>query len=325
MKKTSTVDIPSWATDFLRCPDTGAAVSRVGDRLVRAPDVEVGRINDGMVHLPVSTTDDNIRLYREVGGPHFWERVSLDYAMSALDTPVYHRHLESVRPPDAGSVIVDVGGGDGRNSLPWLQQGYRRVIVVDAVGEGLARFRARVANERPEWIDHLLLIEGDARRLPLADSCAHTVIAIESLFYLNEAYELGLAQCRRLLTCDGKLLLSERDYEGGLVLQLLYRGIAGMLESGSSRIVVDGPPDQLMRSRCFTEQELIGLLKANGLAIQSVRGISLMSVVLGWMRNKKMIEPDAARHLPAVSKLLGELGHHGRVRRCHVVVATRKV
>jgi SAM-dependent methyltransferase len=318
-------DIPSWALELLRCPDTDDPLGRDGDRLVRRTGIEVGRIEGGILRLPISATDDNVRIYRQLGGPHFWERANAGYAMSALDTPVYHLHLESVRPGSSDGIIVDVGGGDGRNARPWLEKGYRRVVVVDAVAEGLARFRTRIANDYPEWLDRVLLIEADARRLPLKAGCAETVIAIESLYYLNDDYELGLRQCTALLAREGRLLLSERDHEGGLLLQLLYRGIEGMLEASRTRTIVDGPPEEPMTSRCFTEHELIALLSANGLAIQSVRGISLFSVVLGWMRNKQLIGDGNAVYLPAVLTLLGGLGQEGRIRRCHVVVAGRGI
>jgi SAM-dependent methyltransferase len=317
-------DIPSWAIGLLRCPDTDAVLCRTGDRLLRQNGIEIGRIEGGILRLPISTADDNVRLYRQVGGSHFWERATLDYAMSALDTPVYHRHLKDVQPPSQDGVIVDVGGGDGRNALPWLEKGYRRVVVVDAVAEGLARFRARIADSHPEWLDRVLLIEADARRLPLRPGCAETVIAVESLYYLNDDYELGLRQCTALLGDRGRLLLSERDHEGGMLLQLLYHGIGRMLEASGTRTVVDGPPDALMTSRCFTEQELIALLSANGLAVQSVRGTSIFSVVLGWMRNRRLIGDGDTVHLPAVQALLGTLGREGRMRRCHVIVAGRR-
>jgi SAM-dependent methyltransferase len=241
--------------------------------------------------------------------------------MSALDTPVYHDFLQDVRPASPTSVIVDVGGGDGRNARPWLENGYRRVVVVDAVAEGLARFRTLIGNEHPEWLDHILLIEADARRMPLKAGCADTVMAIESLYYLNDDYELGLRQCKSLLAPHGRLLLSERDYEGGLLLQLLYRGVADMIEASHTRQVVDGPVGEPMISRCFTEQELIALLSANGLAVQSVQGISLFSVVLGWMRNRQLMGDEDAVHLPAVRTMLGKLGREGRMRRCHIVIA----
>jgi SAM-dependent methyltransferase len=314
-------DIAGWAFDLLRCPETGNALRRDRDRLVLANGSEVGRIEDGIARFPVLVADDNVRIYRKVGGPHFWERANAGYAMSALDTPVYRDFLQDVRPASPGGVIVDVGGGDGRNARPWLEKGYRRIVVVDAAADGLARFRSRIGNDNPEWLDHILLIEADARRLPLRGGCADTVMAVESLFYLNDDYELGLRQCKALLAPHGRLLLSERDYEGGLLLQLLYRGVAKMVKASHTRAVVDGPADDPMISRCFTEQELVALLSANGLSIKSVQGISLFSVLLGWMRNRQLIGDRDAVHLPAVRALLGKLGREGQIRRCHVVVA----
>ncbi len=314
-------DIAGWAFDFLRCPETGEALRRDGERLVLPNGSEVGRIADGIVRMPLLVSDENVRIYRKLGGAHFWERANAGYAMSALDTPVYHDFLQDVRPASSAGVIVDVGGGDGRNARPWLETGYRRVIVVDAAGEALARFRARIASDHPEWLDHILLIEADARRLPLKAGCADTVTAIESLFYLNDDYELGLRQCKALLALHGQLLLSERDYEGGLLLQLLYQGVAKTVEASNTRTVVDGLAHEPMVSRCFTEQELVALLSANGLAVKSVQGISLFSVVLGWMRNRQLIGDGDAVHLPAVRAMLGRLGREGRMRRCHIVVA----
>jgi SAM-dependent methyltransferase len=318
-----TASIPLWAVGILRCPDTHNALKIIDDRIVSTAGEEIAKVIDGIVRFPVSVEDHNVKMYRAVGGSHFWERAKAGYAMSALDTPVYHQHLERAQPTSKNDIIVDVGGGDGRNARPWLEKGFQRVIIVDAVAEALARFRERIASEHPEWLDRILLVEADARRLPLAAGCAETVLAIESLCYLDDDYELGVRQCYALLAPKGRLLLSERDREGGLLLRLLYQGIEGMLEVSRTGIIVDGPPDAPMRTRAFTELELTTLLNDTGLDIRSIHGISLFSVVLGWMQNKHLLDPRNMAHLPAIATLLGELGQEGRARRCHVIVAQR--
>ena len=90
-----------------------------------------------------------------------------------------------------------------------LKRGHRRVIVIDAVAAALARFRDRLAQNQPQSLDSILLIEADARRLPIADTSAQCVISIETLCYLNEDYELGLAQCVRVLGTGGVLIVSD--------------------------------------------------------------------------------------------------------------------
>src|SRR5205085_3546043 len=195
-------------------------------------------IEQGIVRLPMRTTDQNITAYKTVGGAHFFERSQVPFAMSALETPVYHDYLDDLKPDEPDAVIVDVGAGDGRNSYPWLERGFRRIVMIDAVADALMRFRSRIEAEHPEWLQRLLLIECDARELPLMDCCAQSVLAIEALLYLNDDYERGLRECVRVLGARGRLLLSERDCEGGLLLSLLYGGVSALVDCARSRIIV---------------------------------------------------------------------------------------
>jgi len=171
----------------------------------------------------------------------------------------------------------------------------------------------------------MLLIEADARRLPLLDDSATCVISVETLCYLNEDYELGLAQCARLLGRGGILIVSERDYEGGLFLRLMYHGIAGLLQSYGSRSLWDGQSDALVRSRTFTERELKDLVERQGLKINALRGMSLLPLMLGWLRGQNLIQGSEFVHVPALCDLLRNLAVSGRIRRCHVIAAQRDI
>ncbi len=308
----------------MRCPRTRATIEIENDRLLDPTGNEVGRIEQGILRIPVPSPDEGIAYYRSIGGTHFHERSTATLSMSALDTPVYHRYLQDVRPQSPEDVIVDIGGGDGRNTLPWLQLGYRRIVLVDAVFDALLRFRERLIETMPDALGSIAFVEADARALPLADGCAATVLAIESLYYLNEDYELGLSESIRVLGKQGKILLSERDYEGGLVMRLLYHGIDGMLESAGTRSLYDGQPGgPLVRTRCFTEAELLELLRSHDLQVLSVGGTSLLALLLGWMRTKSLLDDEESR-VAAVRALLNELARKGQIRRCHVIVAEKR-
>jgi SAM-dependent methyltransferase len=315
--------LPSWSDGLLQCPLTGDRLCFYAGLARNGSGLEVGRIEDGMLRVPIHSTNDGIRVYRAVGGAHFHERTDVAFAMSGLDTPVYHTLIQDLRPDSIDSPIIDVGAGDGRNAWPWLERGYRRIVLVDAAGEALLRFRSRVAERNPDWVDRLLLIEADARHLPLATGAAAVVQAIESLYYLNEDYQLGLSECTRVLASSGKLLVSERDYEGGLMLSLLYRGVGGVLASADIRSVWDGPPQSLIRSRCFTEEELIALMQQQGLEVVSVKGTPILSLLLGWMRGAGLLKEGDSEHLAEVRRLLDKLATSGAMRRCHVVIARK--
>jgi ubiquinone/menaquinone biosynthesis C-methylase UbiE len=303
--------LPSWASEVLAAP----------------PDT----IEAGIAVFAVAAADPSIAFYQAVDGAHFHERSSVAFAMTTLDTVVYHGYLDEWRgrapepdQPDLDQVVVDIGGGDGRNAWPWLRWGYRRVVVVDPVRAALGRFRDRVAQENPDWLDRLLLIQGDARRLPLRSGCAGRVQAIESLYYLNEDYEIGLAEAVRLLGAGGSLLLSERDYEATLLVRLLYfGGLAGLLDQADGRDAFDGDDRQMVRTRTFTADEIAATVERHGLRIRSQRGVSALSFLLGYLRNHGGLTASDQFRLADTHRLLHRLGRDGRFLRCHVVIADR--
>jgi SAM-dependent methyltransferase len=316
----SEMQLPSWAQAILRCPQTSERLHLKGNLLVRADGTEAARIDNDIVRFPVSLADDSITFYRKVGGTHFQERAGVPFAMSSLDTPIYHSYLNEILPKDPDHLVVDVGGGDGRNAGHCLRRGVRRLVVIDAVAEALLRFRKRVAEQNPAWLGRLLLIEADARRLPLSSACAASVFAVESLCYLNEEYEVGLTECVRVLLPSGKILISDRDYEGGLILRLLYHGLDGMLQLAHNRSLWDGPPNLLVRTRCFTPSELVEMCRQHGIEPVRVAGSSLLSLLLGYLNGRSQFGASDLEKVPEVMKLLKALAIDGTVRRCNIVI-----
>jgi SAM-dependent methyltransferase len=317
------VGLPSWTSEVLCCPATRKQLELRDNKLMREDGATVAHVDQGVIRLPVSIADQSVTFYRNVGGPHFHERSAIPFAMSTLDTPIYHAFVDGLLTSDRDAIIVDVGGGDGRNARHCLNRGFKRVVVVDAVAEALLRFRQRVVEQKREWLDRLLLIEADARALPLRSGSATAVIAVETLCYLNEDYEYGLKECIRLMGPGAKILLSERDYEGGLVLRLLYHGVEGLLELAHNRSLWDGPEQSLVRSRCFTESELIDLCRACGLKTVQLGSTPLLALLLGYLNGRKLLDARDSERQGNVSALLTALARHGAQRRCHVVIAER--
>lgn len=278
---------------------------------------------DGVVRCLIREGDGGIDYYRSIDGAHMQERSTVQFAMSSLDRPGYRDHLETIRPASLDALVVDVGGGDGRNALPWLEWGYQRVVVADAIFSGLQRFRQRIIDQHPEWLARILFIEADARELPLLSGCAEVVQSIEALYYLNESYDVGLRECARVLSRTGKLLVSERDYEGGLLTTLLYRGVGDFLAQSGTRDVWDGVAGQSVRSRSFRADELDAMFEATGLRVVSHRGMSAFSLVLSSLRSSGKIGEHEDARIEDVHRVLSELGKNGSMRRCHVVVGEK--
>ncbi len=293
--------VPGWAADILARPGVERA---------------------GVLEFAVPGADPSVAYYEQIGGAHFRERSAVPYALSTLDTPIYHSHLAGFMCDDRDAVIVDVGGGDGRNAPPWLERGFTRLVIVDPVSAALERFRGWIAADHPEWLDRVLLVRADARALPFRDGVAERVFAIESLYYLNEDEPLGVGECARILAPDGRFMIAERDWEGALLARLLYYGgVEGMLRVGHGRDMWDGLGPREVRSRVSTEAEVRGLLEGAGLVVEAVRGVSGLSLVLGFLRSVDRLGPDPEACLPELHGLLLELAESGRFRRAHVGVA----
>jgi SAM-dependent methyltransferase len=313
--------LPQWARDILACPRCRAPLCHAGRTFRCARCGTVGRWDNGLARFDIATHDPAIAWYESIGGTRFHERMQIAYTMSALDAPVYHSFLERVRPGRQDSVIVDLGAGDGRNTLPWLAWGCQRVIAVDAVPASLARLRAHVCERRAQWLHNVLLIQADARRLPLVTGSVACTTAIETLYYLNEDYAAGLAECRRILDSDGRLLTAERSWEGALLTHLLYGGVAAFCQLAAGRDVWDGEPGHPVRSRSFTEAELRAALEKSGFVILESAGAPVFSVVLGYLRGQGEIGAGDDIYRPQVDECLRALARHGTMRKAHVMIA----
>jgi SAM-dependent methyltransferase len=317
----SELSLPPWALTVLICPCCRGAFSFVESSLRCKQCGTTGKWQSGILRFPVTTADPSVIWYKAVDGTRFHERMRIPFTLSSLDTPVYWEYMRNLKPDSPEGLVLDVGAGDGRNTEPWLAWGHERVIGTDAVFSSLARFQSRVRAEHPEWLERLLLVECDVRQLPVASGKADLVLAVEVLYYLNEAYELGLSECKRLLTQNGRIMISERSWEGALLTRLLYGGVGEMLDISDTQDVLDGDPDNLVRSRTFTEEELVGIVEKVGLSLLELKGLSVMPLVFGYLRQQGRFSSKDEQHLQRLLSLLKKLGNTGKMRRTHVVVA----
>jgi SAM-dependent methyltransferase len=317
--------LPAWAIDVLACPKcaTRLTLHDAGVRCERCRTT--GRIEDGILRFGVPPEDPSIAWYVNKGGSTIRQRAQVPYTMMSLDTPLYHSYLERLRFDDLEGLVVDVGAGDGRNTELWLGWGYRRVIALDATFSSLQRLRERIEASCPDRLDHLLLVECDVRHMPIRSRAASLVLAVEVLYYLNEEFSLGLAECARLLGPSGTLFLSERTREGGYLTRLLYGGVRGLLDMHASGEFYDGAENNPVRSRCFLEDELVALVDGVGLEVLQIKGMPVMSLLLSYLRSEGKLAGNDVELLPGVIELLQALGAEGTMRRTHVLVAGRRV
>ncbi|MGE0223341.1 MAG: class I SAM-dependent methyltransferase [Acetobacteraceae bacterium] len=127
---------------------------------------------------------------------------------SAIDGQVqiehYHRYLFA-RAFCQGRDVLDVASGEGYGSAH-LAQVARSVVGVEYAGDTAG---AAARNfPRP----NLHFIQGDARRLPLADASVDVVVSFETLEHFGEQ-EAFLSEVRRVLRPSGLFIVSTPDRE----------------------------------------------------------------------------------------------------------------
>jgi SAM-dependent methyltransferase len=109
------------------------------------------------------------------------------------DDPKFAAVVAALAPP-TGSLAIDVGCGTGR-ALPQLRRAGSRVLGVDLT----AAMVAVAAGRGPAVV-------ADARRLPLADGAATTVLAAGLLTHLPNPHA-GLVELARVTGTGGRLAL----------------------------------------------------------------------------------------------------------------------
>jgi ubiquinone/menaquinone biosynthesis C-methylase UbiE len=96
--------------------------------------------------------------------------------------------------------VLEVACGAG-SALNYLAQSAAWVIGLDYTGGVL--HHARQAT-------HVSLVQGDAQRLPFAAAHFDLILCFEAIYYLAD-YPTFLAECHRLLTPAGKLLICQSN------------------------------------------------------------------------------------------------------------------
>jgi ubiquinone/menaquinone biosynthesis C-methylase UbiE len=324
MKTTTCEILPCWALDILACPVCHGTLEIIKDDFYCKKCNKVGSWKQGIAWFTVSDNDSSILWYDAKGGTDFQQRTKIHFTMSSLDAVSYHDLLFQYKPISKFSFIADVGSGDGRNTLPWVRDGYNRIIAIDPIADSLKNLRIAALSCHDDASNNLLLIRADARFLPLKDQAIDLALAIESLAYLNDDYQHGLNQCARVLKRNALLIVSETSREGSLIFALLYGGVKQFTSMQGERFVHDGPVESPVKHLIFTENELLERIRQAELTPVHICGLSLLSIIFGYLRGRGEIIKESDRYLPIVNAMLNELRDSGTAYRTHIVIASKQ-
>lgn len=103
-------------------------------------------------------------------------------------------------------VVLDIGGREGQHAVVMAERFGCRVVAVDPVRENIERGRELVAaHDHGHMVDMRL---GAIERIPADDGSFRLVFARDMLGHIEDL-ELGLRECRRVLTPGGSMVIFE--------------------------------------------------------------------------------------------------------------------
>jgi len=118
---------------------------------------------------------------------------------------------------DAGDTILDVATGSGRMLLQLLQRGYS-VISGDVDREALERAREGLG----DLADKATLVIMDAHKIQFDDDTFIAATLANAIHHISDPAG-ALDEIARVLTPDGKLLVTEFNAEGFRLMELHHR------------------------------------------------------------------------------------------------------
>jgi cyclopropane fatty-acyl-phospholipid synthase-like methyltransferase len=107
---------------------------------------------------------------------------------------------------EADDVILDIGGRDGRHSLVMAERFGCRAVSVDPVEANIAEGEQRVAEHEYGHMVELRL--GSIEAIPAEDGAFGLVLARDMLGHV-EHLDVALAECARVLSPDGRMVIHE--------------------------------------------------------------------------------------------------------------------
>ena len=223
--------------------------------------LDMESVHTAQLHPEPSIFDSNLAAWkRNESTP--WGRLRRSIALHNLA-----RHL-----PPPGADILDVGGGNARDSIPLAKMGHR-VTVVDYSSQMLADANVTATQEEIPG-DLLKLVEADAGTIPdLFEAASHDVVLLHNVLSYVEDAGSALEAATHSLKPSGILsLIQVNRYSEAVNAALRDRD----LDAAMSRLDAKRSTARQFANvpvRRFAFEELSGLLATRGFEVIGHYGI----------------------------------------------------
>ncbi len=269
-----------------------------------------------------------LEIYERMGGARIRELQYSKYALAYLERDAYFslilRALDRIDVDPEGSVAVDLGSGDGRFTELLVKKGFYHVIAVDNVKPSLQRLIRFMKSIGAS--NRVTALRADLTSTPIVPNSVDLVLAIESLYYLNERYEEALRRIHNILRPGGYLVEAEPDAEGMALIPLILGRLEEFIELSKRRAFRERYGDELEGEfRAFLPDELEKIHSSHGFIVKYKGCLPIYSLIVRILNKKGVIgEEELARYDEQIRMLVRDLALRGcSCRRINLVVSMK--
>ena len=236
----------------------------------------------------------NIIEYDKIGGTRLFERSKIIGTHSFFDFEITIQYLKTLNC-FKNKIILDLGCGDGRFTLWFLEKTNAYIVCVDSNVDNLIRLKKNVNYEI--YKDRLILINSDILNLPMFKIKFDIIWSFETLYYLNDKYNDGIKIVSDLLKKDGELFNTDRNYFGGVIHSLLSGGIKDFLSSLESQTIFDYWGDSKPQSIVITDDYFERTAKKFNLDVINKIRLPIFTTLISYLvSNEKILFEDIQKN-----------------------------
>lgn len=250
--------------------------------------------------------NDYVAINKKGGGTDFHSRAKVPGTHSYFDSNNIYQQLELIFRDVSASMILDVGCGDGRTVIWFLDNTEANIIAVDCSYEALMRLKTNYLDDTPGYKDRVLLIHSNIMDMPIKNSCCDFIFSFEVYCYLLDDYEKGFRESLRALKPNGHFVTAERNKAFGLLHELLNRGPKGMIETNQSSNIIDHWNDDVIYTRVLDHKDNEAMLNRNGLTIKKTYGVSFYSVITAFLKAQGLYADDIQDMAPQLADIFSQ-------------------
>lgn len=247
--------------------------------------------------------NEYVEVNKKEGGTDFYSRSKVPGTHSYFDTHIIYKQLEKIFKGLAPQTILDVGCGDGRTVVWFLEHTSADIIAVDCSFESLLRLKKNYLEGNEEYSRRVLLVHSNILKMPLADQCCDFIWAFEVYCYLLADYEQGMKESLRTLKNKGYFATAERNKAFGLLHELLNRGPQGMIRAYHDSTIIDVWNEENIYTKVYDQDQIKEMLKRNGLTVRQVLGVSYFSLITAFLKSRGLFVQDIEENAQPLAEI----------------------